>query len=70
MHTTNQPPAQPSVVKIGHGKETHLSLSTSRPDAFCKGVRVHRAFTISLDLSTISCAKCRARAIALGLLPA
>lgn len=70
MHTTNQPPAQPSVVKIGKGNETHLALTTSRPDAFCKGVRVHRAFKVSSDLSTISCAKCRAKAIALGLIVA
>ena len=63
-----------SVVKIGRGKEWHLANPTSaflaRPFAFCKGLRMHRAFTVSLDLSTITCAKCRSRAVALGYVKA
>jgi hypothetical protein len=62
---------KPAVVKIGHGLELHLALATtSRPTAYCKGLRAHRAFKVSADLSTISCAKCRAKAVHLGLLPA
>lgn len=72
---TNQPnqTSKPAVVKIGRGIETHLAMPTAwlvRPSAYCKGLRTHRAFTVSADLSTITCAKCRARAVALGLIAA
>lgn len=64
------PAATPAAVKIGHGRQIHLALESARPFAFCKGLRVHRARKISDDLKAITCATCRARAVALGLLAA
>ena len=71
--TQPTPTRPPSVVMIGRGKELHLALPSSvagRPSAYCKGLRAHRAFTVSADVSKVTCAKCRARAVALGYINA
>lgn len=68
MNNTNEPLIA-QVVGIGNGSERHLSTSrTGLLNAYCKGMRTHRAFKVSDDLSTISCDKCKARAIKLGLI--
>ena len=58
----------PSVVMIGRGRELHLALpsSSGRPSAYCKGLRVHRAFDFGSNIADVTCSKCRSRAIALG----
>jgi len=65
-------PAAPTVVMVGRGRELHLSLPSAagRPSAYCKGLRTHRAFTVSADLTAVTCANCRARAVALGYIKA
>lgn len=58
----------PAVVKIGKGKETHLAVNPGiRAVAYCKGMRVHRAFVVSDDLNRITCEKCLHQARRLGL---
>jgi hypothetical protein len=71
MLTPNENPPTPCVVKIGGGREYHFSFEQKpRAFAFCKGLRSHRAIKITDNLSVITCAKCRAKAISLGLITA
>jgi hypothetical protein len=67
-NATPATPAAPAAIKIGQGREIHFTYEAHRPSAFCKGGRVHRARLYSNDLGKLTCAKCRARAVALGLL--
>ena len=67
----NAPTSSPIAVKIAGGKHIHLALhSVNRLDAFCKGLRSHRAINIGVSLEMISCKKCRHRAETLGLIKA
>lgn len=52
---------RPAVVKIGQGSQLHLAQDATRPVAFCKGLRTHRAYKVGEDLSLVTCAKCKAR---------
>lgn len=76
MDTTPTTPTTPTqtsehvVVRVGFGKESHLATVVGRPFAFCKGLRAHRARKLSDNLATITCSKCRNRAVALGLIAA
>lgn len=68
MNTPNEP-IKAHVVGIGGGSEYHLAISsTGLSRAYCKGMRTHRAFKVSDDLGTITCQKCKARAVKLGLI--
>jgi hypothetical protein len=67
----NAPSSTPAAVKIAGGKHIHLALPSSiRLDAFCKGLRSHRAINIGVSLEMISCKKCRQKAETLGLIKA
>jgi hypothetical protein len=68
MNTTNNNnnSQAPIAVRIGAGKEIHLSTYSKM--AFCKGGRVHYTRIYSNDLNHITCAKCLKTAKALGLI--
>ena len=69
MRNPNKNPPVPCVVKVGAGREYHFSFDQKpRAAAFCKGLRSHRSIKITDDLAAITCSKCRAKAISLGLI--
>ena len=70
MNIPNEP-IKAHVVGIGGGSEHHLAVSSrGLNSAYCKGMRTHRAYKVSEDLGTITCQKCKARAVKLGLIKA